>query len=194
MFHELNSKEAESSIKDKTLRAWRSFLIAIGRVDAAKEEADKIDSYGYVENRRYENVLTVDSEQEFIAALKKAGATSVEAQVYITKDKSKENLGAYAVYNHDVTFVAALPGLKSVRYPVSFDKHRSPDEADYLPITDTLALRTYLTAGQSLINLKMGFPNILTSLLTSNKGIKFDGNYYYDMVQTAMNRKVHAWK
>ena len=194
MFYELNPKEIEPSVKKKMLRAWRSLMVAVGRINEAQEEVRKIDSFGFIKNRRPKKVLTVDSEGEFIAAFKKGEVTSIEAQVYVTKDKSKQSLGAYSVFDHKVTFVAELPGLKIVQYPVSFDKHRSLGEIENLPIADTLALRTYITAGQSLINLKMGFPNIPTRLSTSNNGIIFDVVYYYAMVKTARKGKVHAWK
>ena len=45
MFYELNPKEIEPSVKKKMLRAWRSLMVAVGRINEAQEEVRKIYSF-----------------------------------------------------------------------------------------------------------------------------------------------------
>lgn len=207
MFYEFDLKTPQPSFKD---RAIRLLSIALGNIDPTEEEVDKIDKYGYLATKKEgrKNPHKVHSEEEFIQALKSTNATLVDAEIYVTRNKNELHLPRTITkvldsFHHSITFRSVSKSGREFEYSVSFGDQMGNGNAETYPYSDTSALRTYVTAGNALVNLKNRFPDISTRLLTSNRGVhlltldgraSFSKAVYYEMVRSARKNHVEPWK
>ena len=93
-------------------------------------------------------------------------------------------------FSHNLKFIGTLTNQKRIEYRVYHGREVDNVDADSSPVSDSEALKTYLTAGKALNNLKLIFPNIETRLSTGNRKTKMTGDYYRQMVQTGRKYNV----
>ena len=188
MFEAHIQPEAQLPFKDKLLR---TLSIALGNTDTIKEEVDQIDSFGRARNPgKTKRTFKAEKESDFIYLLSTGKVISVEAIVQLNRLYPINEKSVSSYFSHNLKFIGTLTNQKRIEYRVYHGREVDNVDADSSPVSDSEALKTYLTAGKALNNLKLIFPNIETRLSTGNRKTKMTGDYYRQMVQTGRKYNV----
>lgn len=188
MFERHRRTEPQLSLKDKALRL---LSIALGNIDTVQEEVDKINSYGQARRtKEVKRTFKAMDEEDFVDLLKKGGVTSIEAIVQLNRLSPITKRGVIGYFSHNLKFVGTLENKRRVEYRVYHGREVDNKDADSSPIEDGEALKTYLTAGRALNNLKLTFPHVETRLSTLNRKTNLTKDYYRQMVESGRRYKV----
>lgn len=176
------------------LDARRLVLIYLGLIDIIKEEVDQVNQYGQALPYKGEKTITKNSLEEFIQTIQQQGGISIEAVVGVhtnRKDKLIKDLNiGVDIFNYGISLKALLNNGRIVSFTQNFGRKCGSIDASVNPHNDTNALKTYITAGKTLIGIKTHFPKLRVRLSTSEPKFSLDQDTYHDLLRIAKKHRI----
>lgn len=175
----------------------RLAAISLGLIDRVKEEVDQIDQYGQALPYDDKKILTTDSLERFLQTIRQQTGNFVEAVVDVHTSRTDKaiNVRVLGIDSFNYSFILKAPQNDGniVVLTQNFGERYGNSDANLSPRNDTYALKTYITAGKTLVDIKTLFPGLTMRLATSERKFGLDKNTYYDMLQMAKQYGVKPW-